>query len=304
MSEQEGSLKDPEAYYNAVPLGTAGKMTLVTGVIDIGRGSYWKMRNSMSRREFSFYLTGLRDIMKIDMPMVIHIQKKYEEVVWKARDKNNTKVVITEINDIRGFPYYKEVQKIRKSRQWLSPTAQWLQDSCQCRLPDYNPLVMSKPFWLCRESKADPFNTQYFIWLDAGIVQYLKSRLPYPVDAHLLENLALYLDKFFFLAYPFYTHTEIQGFERNACARYSQTDFVDRICRGGLVGGDKQHIERVVRLYDGMLADTLRNGYMGTEESIYTILSYRYPELFHLEMIEDGNKVYPFFARLAEGAPA
>ena len=51
--------------------------------------------------------------------------------------------------------------------------------------------------------------------------------------------------------------------------------------QGGTFGGDCQKVDQFVKYYDEILDQSLREGYLGTEESIYTIVYYKYPELFH-----------------------
>lgn len=273
-------------------------VTIITSIIDIGRGSYWKMGNSIFRRPFSFYLNGLQRIMHINAPMVIRIQKKYEYLVWQQRGKHNTKVINTEINDIKNFKYYKQIEKIRKSSVWRSQAAEF-RDTPQYRLAGYIPLVLLKMYWLFQEAQTNSFSTRYFVWLDGGITGHLKDGLAEVVSGCFAKNIISYLDKFLLLVYSLPVNGGIHGFEPKACARYCQVDFVRTCSRTGVFGGDQYMIEKVMNIYEKFLADTLHNGYMGIEESLFTILYHRYPELFHIEMFEDGNTIYNhFFSKL------
>ena len=55
---------------------------------------------------------------------------------------------------------------------------------------------------------------------------------------------------------------------------------VKYVCRGGLFGGHKQQVNEANRTYYSLLERTLSSGFMGTEESIFTILNYLYPKKF------------------------
>ena len=53
-----------------------------------------------------------------------------------------------------------------------------------------------------------------------------------------------------------------------------------RVVRGGIFGGTPESIECVYRVYMHALAQTMTDGYMGTEENILAIILKRFPKLF------------------------
>ena len=61
---------------------------------------------------------------------------------------------------------------------------------------------------------------------------------------------------FVFLTYPYEGGGEIHGFERNAIAKYSNTDYVKFVCRGGFFGGKKDVISEINSIYYGLMNDT------------------------------------------------
>ena len=53
------------------------------------------------------------------------------------------------------------------------------------------------------------------------------------------------------------------------------------VCVGPWHGlSDRQHIEVVTKVYELALAESLSDGYMGTEENIFAMAYARFPELF------------------------
>ena len=54
-----------------------------------------------------------------------------------------------------------------------------------------------------------------------------------------------------------------------------------KIVRGGVFGGTMPYIKCAARLYLHVLANTLKDGYLGTEENILAISFARFPWLFH-----------------------
>ena len=60
----------------------------------------------------------------------------------------------------------------------------------------------------------------------------------------------------------------------------------------------KSTLDKTHGLYYDLLSNTLSEGYMGTEESIFTIMVYKYPDLFNYSEIEGNGLVWLFFENL------
>ena len=206
---------------------------------------------------------------------------------------HNTSIRIKEIDEFRNhFPFYNQVSNIRKSEAWLNQ-AGWLRESTQASMELYNPMVMSKMFMLHDEKIRNQFNSEYFFWIDGGLTNTIHPG--YFNHDKVLEKLESYVKKFLFLAFPYETGGEIHGFERNKLNELAQTSNVEYVCRGGFFGGHKDYISEINGLYYNWLSQTLNEGYMGTEESIFSLLTYLYPELFQKHMINGDGLVYKFF---------
>jgi hypothetical protein len=264
------------------------KITFVTGIFDLGRDSL----GENFKRPFQHYLDHFKNLLELDLPLVIFIEKKYESFVWEHRSPVNTEIYIKEIEDLQSFPFFKEIESIRKNEQWKNK-AGWLGESTQAQLNYYNPLVMSKFFFLHDVTFFNPFQSDYFVWIDGALSHTLD--LNYLKDQTLIENLPTLLDPFLFLCFPYIGGDEVHGFERKALASYCQTNYVNRVARGGFFGGHKDTIRKFNPIYYDLLRDTLSEGLMGTEESIFTILSYRFEDEINNYMIESNGLVYRFF---------
>jgi hypothetical protein len=254
--------------------------TLVTGLWNIGRNG----------RDFEeHYLPNLENFLKIDAPMVVFIPEKYKTFVEERRKQENTRVVVFELEDIKKLyaPFWDNTQSLRTDKKWLNITGEngWLKSSPQATLEWYNPIVQSKMFLLHDASIWNHFNTEYFFWLDAGITNTVPADLL--VNENALDNITRYVDTFLFISYPYESAGEIHGFDLNAMNTYAGNE-VEYVCRGGLFGGTGTSIKNANALYYSLLEKTLRDGYMGTEESIFSIMSYVEPEK-HRRYSIDGN---------------
>lgn len=271
--------------------------TLVTGIWDLGRDS---LTEGWSR-SFDHYLdrfnTLLRELHNINL--VIFADPDLEGFIWERRQTHNTAIINHTKDQFGGsfFPFFDKVQEIRNDEKWLNQVG-WLRESTQATMEWYNPMVMSKTFLLHNAKIANHFNSKYMYWIDGGITNTVHPG--YFFHDKVLDNLEQCLDKLLFICFPYETDSEIHGFEKEAIDRYAFEN-VKRVARGGFFGGSVDLISKFNELYYEVLDSTLNAGYMGTEESIFTILSYLYPDIFESEMIEGNGLISKYFEDLKNG---
>jgi len=137
----------------------------------------------------------------------------------------------------------------------------------------------------------DKFDSTHLFWLDAGITNTVHPG--YFTHDKVLEKLGN-IDKITFLAFPYKAETEIHGFNYSKICELSYAK-VDKVCRGGFFGGPKEEIGKFHGQYYDLMDTTLKQGYMGTEESLFTILAYQYPESYQYFEIESNGLINKFF---------
>ena len=226
--------------------------------------------------------------------MIIYGDSELENIVFKYRTQENTQFIRRDINWFKYNEYYNLIQEIRTNPLW-SNQAGWLSESTQANLQLYNPLVMSKMFLLNDARLLDKFNSDNLYWIDAGITNTVHQG--YFTHDKVLEKLEKYSDKFSFICFPYETTTEIHGFKYPDINKYADTD-AKMVARGGFFGGPKHILSELNAIYYTLLLETLEAGLMGTEESLFSILTYKYPQLIQYFMIEENGLVGTFFENL------
>lgn len=267
------------------------KITLVTGLFDIGRGDL----NSGFKRSFDHYIECFERLLTVDYPMVIYIEAQNEHIVWKHRAKHNTVVITKTLNDLRSFPFYDKVQAIRAKPEWVAQSG-WMPDSTQATLELYNPLVMSKQFFLNDASLFNHFDTKYFMWIDAGISNTIGNPAGY-LDDKFQQRIIPHLNRMLYIAFPYDGQVEVHGFEKTALNRFAGAD-VGYVCRGGMFGGEASALHEINDMYYHLLNESLSQGYMGTEESIFSIIAHKYPKKVNVRYIEGNGLIYKFLSDL------
>jgi len=264
--------------------------TLVTGLWDIGRGNLTEGWN----RGFDYYLSKFEQLLNVNENLIIFGEKELEEFVWERRTPNNTQFIIRDKSWFTNNEFYEKIQLIRNNENWYNQSG-WLKDSTQARLEMYNPLVMSKMFLLNDARILDKFNSDNLFWIDAGLTNTVHPG--YFTHDKVIEKLEKYIDKFTFVCFPYDAENEIHGFTYPKINEWSGND-VKKVARGGFFGGPKEGISDINSYYYHLLNDTLSSGLMGTEESIFSIMVYKYPTKINYFEIESNGLFGKFFEDL------
>lgn len=268
------------------------KITLVTGIWDIGRSG---LTEGWSR-PYQHYLDKFEKLLEVDCNLIIYGDKELEEFVFSRRDSSNTQFIHRDLSWFINSEFFDMIQKIRTNPDWYNQVG-WLKESTQARLENYNPLVMSKVYLLHDAKIMDKFNSEYLFWIDGGLTNTVHPG--YFTHDKVLEKLDKYISKFSFVCFPYEANTEIHGFEYNKLNELAGVK-VNKVARGGFFGGPKESISEINSIYYGLMKSTLAQGFMGTEESIFSIMSYKHSDLINYFEIESNGLFGKFFEDLKE----
>lgn len=264
-----------------IPIFHKPPITLVTGLWDIKRDSLGDGWN----RSYNHYLDKFKQLLDVENNLIVFGDAKLKEFVFTHRNEENTFFIERDLDWFKNNNYFNLIQKIRTNPHWYRQ-AGWLEESTQAKLEYYNPLVMSKMFLLHDAKIMDPFDSEYMFWIDAGLTNTVHPG--YFTHDKVLNNLSKYISKFSFVCFPYETTTEIHGFEYNKMVSLVG-DKVNKVARGGFFGGPKNTISDINSIYYNILISTLQEGYMGTEESIFSIMCYKHSDLInYFEIGGDG----------------
>jgi hypothetical protein len=266
------------------------RTTFVTGLWNIKRDS---LTEGWSR-SFDHYLEKFNELLKANVNLIIFGEKELESFVWERRSKSNTQFIERSVEWFKSSVPYEKIQEIRNNPEWYGQSG-WLPDSTQAKLEGYNPLVMSKMFLLHDAKIMDQFNSDEMYWIDAGLSNTVHSG--YFTHDKVQNKLSKYFNKFSFVCFPYEASNEIHGFSYPKINEYADSN-VNLVGRGGFFGGPKESIAEINSIYYSILINTLTDGYMGTEESIFSILVYKYSNLINYFEIEDNGLMGKFFEDL------
>lgn len=266
------------------------KITLVTGLWNIGRSH---LQEGWSRT-YQHYLDKFRQLLDVDVNMIIFGNEALEEFVYKIRKPENTQFIRRDTSWFKSNEFYDKIQNIRTNPDWYNQVG-WLSESTQAKLEMYNPLVMSKVYLLHDAKILDKFDSDYMFWIDAGLTNTIHPG--YFTHDKVLDKLPQLVKNFHFVCFPYETNSEIHGFKYQELCELAGKP-VNMVARGGFFGGRKDVISEINTIYYGLMKDTLSQGLMGTEESLFTIMTYKYPNLISYSEIDGNGLMGKFFEDL------
>mmetsp|Transcript_25263 Transcript_25263/g.83482 ORF Transcript_25263/g.83482 Transcript_25263/m.83482 type:complete len:695 (-) Transcript_25263:1906-3990(-) len=247
-------------------------LTFVTAAINIGR-----RHGNISFEED--YIGNILHILALKIPVVIHMQEEYAHLVEPYLHSKAT-IRRKELSDLTAFKHFDDVETLRVSQRWQGFNK--IYNPAKMEL--YNALVMSKIFWLEEVVEENPFGSSQFFWMDAGLcVRFVQPPL----------NLqALHLQSRRFLIYSmdlsYDEGLDVHGFPQDAHMKYSGKA-ANVLLRGNIFGGTGESIRVVSRKMDEVLNMTLKDGYMGTEESVFTLTCARHADLCNVVSVSDNH---------------
>jgi hypothetical protein len=265
-------------------------ITLVTGIWNIGRDG---LQEGWSR-PFQHYLDKFSQLLDVESNMIIFGDEELKDFVFSKRSRENTQFITRPLEWFKDNEFFDMIQKIRTNESWSNQVG-WLKESTQARLENYNPLVMSKVFLLNDAKIMDQFNSEYLFWIDGGLTNTVHPG--YFTHDKVLDKLSKHISKFSFVCFPYDAENEIHGFEYNKLNSIAG-DKVTKVARGGFFGGPKDSISDINGIYYSLLKTTLDEGYMGTEESIFSIMCYKHSDIINYFEIESNGLIGRFFEDL------
>jgi hypothetical protein len=193
----------------------------------------------------------------------------------------NINVRHVDVADLRAWKHYTMIEKIRTA-DWWAVSAPENAISIQGQSDLYGPVVMHRLFWLRDLAKENPFQTKYFLWMDASTCTPRMST-ERGIKADAIKTKARYfMDRFLITITPMYKDHHIHGCNRAALLRLADDKTVCFEVKGWVMGGRRNYIMKIADLYEEMLTKALPLGCLGTEETMMSLVWYTRPDLFHV----------------------
>lgn len=248
-------------------------VTIVTSLYDINR-------ESLDGRDWNTYIDWFKKTLSIKCPMVIFVDEKTEKIVRDYRKEVDEKTLVI-TSQLSQSPYYsfkERMDTIIDSSEYKNNVKD--PNRIECKSSLYNIVQYSKFYWLETASALNPFDTDFFLWLDAGISRFfdpvglsIDSRYPQltSLDREVIKDrmfLQIYMS-----AYPELANSEMLDESYLSDNRSYVT--------GGIIMGSGESISKVKSGIDDILENLMINkGIINNEQIALGYLIKKNPELF------------------------
>ena len=140
-------------------------VTIVTAFFDINR------EKKGDGRSINEYLEWIKKTLQLNCNMFIITESKFIDFMKEHRPKNyKTYIKEDTLENAQYYKYLGRMNEILESNEYKEKIA--YPNRVECKLPEYNIIQYSKFGWLKEAIKKNPFNSEYFFWMDAGISRF------------------------------------------------------------------------------------------------------------------------------------
>jgi len=249
------------------------QVTFVNLCVDIDRGKI--NPPSLIRRDFELYQQGFYENLNTSLPFVFYTSIKNPNIP-PHRDDSNVRIKYFDKNSIENeFPDFELYKHYYDTSH---------KDEISSCLFYYAPLVVLKLKKMIDVINENPFNTDYFIWMDCYFERGLDSNVF--KDEILAKDFCNKIvnkvqDKFLLL--------KGAGGMTNSIKDSSFKEIFRPF--GFFWGGHKDILFKVYEKYFEIFFEFLPRGII-TEETIFYIMYNRYPELFNIVDVAPYRHLY------------
>jgi len=252
--------------------------TLVTALYDIGREN---LTGKNAHRSFAKYLNWFKHVLWMNVPMVIFIPENLRSYVLEHRPPNYpTRIVIRRFEDLDAYKYHDRIQSTidtmvqEPNSNGIIPAH--FSESPEFITAKYETIIFSKFDFLKEVSSTNPFNTEYFIWLDAGTFYQeppFNYKLPWP-DPYKMKILG---DKFLVSDFNFNVQDQSPMKDEKAYLRLNRNE----IC-AFVLGGNKIAIDTVHTKFWKKVDSALSMGVINNEQHFLQLMAIYDPEDYYI----------------------
>lgn len=262
------------------------KIALVTALLDIARETY-------DNRNFeAHYIDGFKKLISLGLPLFAFVDDRYHTKLLKLTGGLPICLWPVNVAELTTQPQFTKIRAICNDPRWQNQSS-WMANSV-IRSPLYIALTHAKLNFLQTAINFNAFNADNLLWIDSGICNSFNIPNIEVYDFHKLQFVP---DAITITRFPYYPDPEIHGFNKQGYNKICGA-IPAYVYRATLFGGNKPAITKLITKYYEFLNMALDNGYLGTEEAIFSGLAVNHPELFHHTSLPDGD-IKHFLALLA-----
>lgn len=235
--------------------------TIVTALFDIGRDK-WKSFNV----SYFTYLSWMINTLSLKCNKVVYTEKKFYDEVLKIvklfdPDLSQSKIILMSVESLSCFvKYNNRLESLLESFEFKNKI---LFDVPEMTQPLYNVVMFNKLDFIKDSLEKEYFQTDLFIWMDAGgirdnTINYRNNVWPN------LERLNFFTNS---KKVTFFSHQKDFHINNNEEHILSQVRYI----QGGCILCPSTQLNKLHKSFNKTIEKSLDNKYIGSDEKIFDI---------------------------------
>jgi len=253
------------------------KPTFVSALFNIDR---------VDGRKWDQYLKWFEETLKLQVPMVLFIEKDLQDFVDEKRGDLPTQTIYQTVEEIPYYNLKDQIQGILDSDDYKEKMSDT--DRIECKQAMYSVIQYSKFPWLQQAIKLNPYNSDIFFWLDAGGSRFFNNfdlTEPYPGTAA-MESLEGMGESFLIQMNCEYYRDLYEAKELDESYLYDNRSYV----LGSMFGGHKNSVPKICDMVDNIFQkEMIANGNVNNEQIALGYLVKKYPDDFAVYTRTNGQ---------------
>ena len=253
------------------------KPTFVSALFNIDR---------VDGRKWDQYLKWFEETLKLQVPMVLFIEKDLQDFVDEKRGDLPTQTIYQTVEEIPYYHLKDQIQEILDSDEYKEKMSDT--DRIECKQAMYSVIQYSKFPWLQQSIKLNPHKSDIFFWLDAGGSRFFNNfdlTEPYPGTAA-MESLEEMGESFLIQMNCEYYRDLYEAKELDKSYLYDNRSYV----LGSMFGGHKNSVPKVCDMVDNIFQqEMIANGNVNNEQIALGYLVKKYPDDFAVYTRTNGQ---------------
>ncbi len=248
--------------------------TIVTSFFDIQRDT------KGDGRTIDEYLQWIQKTLQLNCNLFIVTESKFVPFMKTHRPHYPIYIKEDTLMNATYYKYLPQMKQILESREYKNRIA--YPNRVECVLPEYNVIQYSKFGWLEEAIRINPFQTNYFFWMDAGISRFFEDvniRLPYP--GRIPSNLFIIQKRF-----------DLDHFCMDNILWKA-----DNLLKGTMFGGHVDSILTISKKVEDMFQSMLSQQNVNNEQIALALVYHANKELFYI--VDDSNIHLKLFKHLS-----
>ena len=248
-------------------------MTMVTAFFDINRDT------KGDGRTIDEYMQWMEKTLQLNCNLFIVTESKFIPFMKEKRPSNYATYILEDT--LENAFYYKYLPRMREI---LESDAYKQRIACpqrvECVLPEYNVIQYSKFGWLEEAIRMNPFQSDTFFWMDAGISRFFLDvdvSLPYP---RMIPSDKFIIQKRF----------DLETFSMDIWK-------ADNVLKGTMFGGHKESVLAVSIKVEEMFQSMLLQENVNNEQIALAMVYHANKDLFFI--VDDSNVHLQLFKYLS-----